>query len=222
MLATRWSAYTCNFGRNPYSIARPNAIFPRRFRLHGAEDEAPAMTRERAEQDQRLTWAFQSGRRRLLAFIRGRIPPEIDAEDILQDVFFELVEAFRLMKPIAHAGAWMMQVARNRITDLFRRGKKEVVEDGGRRILEDLLPSPDAGPDALYARGVLLVEIELPPSQRHVFFAHEIDGRSFAEISEETGVSVNTLLSRKHYAVKRLRNRLQHIYDELGYERRNK
>jgi RNA polymerase sigma factor (sigma-70 family) len=132
-----------------------------------------------------------------------------------------------MMKPVAHAGAWMMQVAKNRITDLFRRGKKEVVEDGGRRILEDLLPSPDAGPDALFARGVLLAEIEaalgeLPASQREVFLAHEIDGRSFADISAETGVSVNTLLSRKHYAVKRLRSRLQRIYEESGYERRSK
>jgi RNA polymerase sigma factor (sigma-70 family) len=183
------------------------------------------MTQERAEQDQRLAWAFERERRRLLAFIRGRIPDEIDAEDVLQDVFYELVEAYRMMKPVAHAGAWMMQVAKNRITDLFRRGRKELVEDG--RVLEDLLPSPDAGPDALYARGVLLAEIEgaldeLPASQRQVFLAHEIDGRSFAEISAETGVGVNTLLSRKHYAVKRLRNRLQHIYDEAGYERRTK
>jgi DNA-directed RNA polymerase specialized sigma24 family protein len=122
----------------------------------------------------------------------------------------------------------MMQVAKNRITDLFRRGKEGVVEDDeGRRILEDLLPSPDAGPDALYARGVLLAEIEtalgeLPPSQRGVFLAHEIDGRSFADISGETGVGVNTLLSRKHYAVKHLRNRLQRIYDESGYRRRSK
>jgi RNA polymerase sigma factor (sigma-70 family) len=185
------------------------------------------MTQDRAEQDQRLSWTFESERRRLLAFIRRRIPDEIDAEDLLQDVFYELVEAYRMMKPVAHAGSWMMQVAKNRITDLFRRGKKEVVEDGGRRILEDLLPSPDAGPDALYARGVLLAEIEtalgeLPPSPREVFLAHEIDGRSFADISAETGVSVNTLLSRKHYAVKRLRNRLQRVYDESGYERKSK
>lgn len=186
-----------------------------------------AMTQDRALQNQRLSGVFEEEKRRLLAFIRRRIPDQIDAEDLLQDVFYELVEAYRLMKPIGHAGAWMMQVARNRITDLFRRGKREVVEDGGRRILEDLLPSPDAGPDALYARGVLLAEIEaalgeLPPSQREVFLAHEIDGRSFAEISAETGVSVNTLLSRKHYAVKRLRNRLQRIYDEAGYERKSK
>src|SRR5580658_10117255 len=185
------------------------------------------MSQDRTEQNQRLSWTFESERRRLLSFIRRRIPDEIDAEDLLQDVFFELVEAYRLMKPIAHAGAWMMQVARNRITDLFRSGSKVVVEDGGERILEDLLPSPDAGPDALYARGVLLAEIEdalgeLPPSQREVFLAHEIDGRSFADISEETGVSVNTLLSRKHYAVKRLRSRLRRIYEESGYERKSK
>ncbi len=184
------------------------------------------MTQNRAEQDQRLSWAFEKERRRLLAFIRRRVPEEIDSEDLLQDVFYELVEAYRMMKPIAHAGAWMMQVAKNRITDLFRRGKREVVEDGSRRTLEDMLPSPDAGPDALYARGVLLAEIEaaldeLPASQREVFLAHEIDGRSFAEISAETGVSVNTLLSRKHYAVKRLRSRLQRIYDEAGYERKS-
>ena len=185
------------------------------------------MTQYRAEQDQRLASAFERERRRLLAFIRRRIPDEIDAEDLLQDVFCELVEAYRTMTPIAHAGAWMMQVAKNRITDLFRRGKTDVVEDGGRRMLEDLLPSHDAGPDALFARGVLLAEIEaaldeLPASQRAVFVAHEINGRSFADISAETGVSVNTLLSRKHYAVKRLRNRLQRIYDEAGYERGSK
>ena len=186
------------------------------------------MTQDRAERDQRLSWIFESERRRLLAFIRRRIPDEIDAEDLLQDVFYELVEAYRLMKPIAHAGAWMMQVAKNRITDSFRRaGKRQVLEDGGRRILDDLLPSPDAGPDVLFARGVLLAEIEaalaeLPPSQREVFLAHELDGRSFAEISAETGVSVNTLLSRKHYAVKRLRSRLQRIYRESGYEGRGK
>ncbi len=184
------------------------------------------MTQERADQNQRLAGVFEEERRRLLAFIRRRIPDEIDAEDLLQDVFYELVEAYRLMKPVAHAGAWMMQVARNRITDLFRRGKREVADDEGLRVLQDLLPSPDAGPDALYARGILMDELEtaleeLPPAQREVFLAHEIEGRSFAEISGETGASVNTLLSRKHYAVKRLRKRLQRIYDELSNERRN-
>jgi RNA polymerase sigma factor (sigma-70 family) len=185
---------------------------------HGEQD--------RGRQDQALSWAFERERRRLLAFIRRRIPDPIDAEDLLQDVFYELVEAYRMMTPVAHAGAWMMQVAKNRIADIFRRGKREAIVDTG-RVLEDLLPSRDAGPDALYARRLLLAEIEqalgeLPPSQREVFLAHEIDGRSFAEISAETGVSVNTLLSRKHYAVKRLRHRLQRIYDEAGYERKDK
>lgn len=185
------------------------------------------MTQDRAEQDQHLSWTFENERRRLLAFIRRRIPNDIDPEDLLQDVFYELIEAYRLAKPIAHAGAWMMQVAKNRITDLFRRGKKQEGEDGAQRILEDLLPTPGAGPDALYARSVILGEIEtalgeLPPSQREVFLAHEIDGRTFAEISAETGVSVPTLLSRKHYAVKRLRSRLQRLYDEAGYERKSK
>jgi RNA polymerase sigma factor (sigma-70 family) len=182
-------------------------------------EEALPMTQDRGEQNQRLSQIFEQEKRRLRAFIRRRIPQEIDPEDLLQDVFSELVEAYRLMKPVAHAGAWMMQVARNRITDLFRRGKSEVVNEGGRMMLEDLLPSPDAGPDAIYARGVLLAEIEaalaeLPASQREVFLAHEIDGRSFAEISAETGVGVNTLLSRKHYAVKHLRKRLRAVRNE--------
>ena len=190
----------------------------------------PAMTEDRAEQDQRLSWTFETERRRLLAFIRSRIPDDIEAEDLLQDVFYELVEAYRLMKPIAHAGAWMMQVARNRITDLFRRGPRETSDaetDREGRILQDLVPSREAGPDALYARSIVMNEIEnaleeLPESQREVFIAHEMEGRSFAEISAETGKSVNTLLSQKHYAVKRLRNRLQRIYEEAGYERKKK
>ena len=182
------------------------------------------MTSDLAEQNRRLSLAFEAERRRLLAFIRRRIPEKIDAEDLLQDVFYELLEAYRLMKPIAHSGAWMMQVARNRITDAFRSGRKQATEGADQRILEDLLPARNAGPDALYARGVLLTEIEdalgdLPASQREVFLAHEIDGRSFAEISAETGVSVNTLLSRKHYAVKRLRARLQRVYEESRMER---
>ena len=185
------------------------------------------MTQDRAEQDHLLASAFETERGRLLTFIRRRIPEEIDAEDLLQDVFCEFVEAYRMMKPIAHAGAWMMQVAKNRITDLFRRSQRPTVVDDNDRVLEDLLPSPDAGPDAVFARTILISEIEkalgeLPASQREVFMAHEIDGRSFADISAETGVGVNTLLSRKHYAVNRLRNRLRQIYEELGDERRGK
>jgi RNA polymerase sigma factor (sigma-70 family) len=184
-----------------------------------AMDEALAIDRERLDQDRRLTETFEREKRRLRAFIRTRIPHEMDPEDLLQDVFYELIEAYRLMKPVAHAGAWMMRVAKNRITDLFR-GRKDMDEDGGRLFLEDLLPSPDAGPEALYVRGVLLDEIEaalseLPANQREVFIAHEIDGRSFAEISAETGVGVNTLLSRKHYAVRHLRRRLRDTWKDM-------
>jgi len=159
-----------------------------------------------------------------------RVPDRLDAEDILQDVFYELVIAYRLMTPIEEAGAWMFRVARNRIIDLVRR-KKAVsldqtvgaAEDGSTLNLENLLPSPDAGPDSEYARRVLIAELEhaiaeLTPNQRAVFLAHEFEGRSFRELSAETGLSVNALLSRKHEAVKRLRRRLQTIYDELRDE----
>jgi RNA polymerase sigma factor (sigma-70 family) len=189
--------------------------------------DALAMTNDQSEQNERLSDVFAGERRRLLAYIRRRLPDEVDAEDLLQDVFCELLEAYRLMKPIAHAGAWMMQVAKNRIADIFRRGKPELVQDTEGRMLQEWLPSPEAGPEGQYIRRILIREIEdalaeLPPSQRAVFFAHEIDGRSFAEISKETGVGIPTLLSRKHYAVKRLRVRLQRIHEELDSERKSK
>jgi RNA polymerase sigma factor (sigma-70 family) len=129
--------------------------------------------------------------------------------------------------PIEHVTGWLFRVARNRITDLFRKKKPErfsdtavADEDGEQMRVEDLLPSPDAGPEALYARNVLLDELELaidelPEEQRDVFVAHELEGRSFKEMAAETGVNVNTLLSRKRYAVRHLRERLQRIYDEL-------
>jgi RNA polymerase sigma factor (sigma-70 family) len=178
-------------------------------------------------QDQRISETFVREGARLRNFIRRRVPDRADAEDILQDVFYELVEAYQLMKPIEQVGAWMFRVARNRITDLFRKRKPEVLPDqtvetadGEFLWLEELLPSPDAGPDAAYARTVLLEEIEdaldeLPGGQREVFIAHEIEGRSFAELAARSGLSVNTLLSRKHYAVIHLRERLRGIYDEL-------
>ena len=180
------------------------------------------------EQDERIAEAVTRERSRLLNFIRRRVPDPRDAEDVLQDVFSALVEANRLLMPVEHLTAWMFHVARNRITDLFRRKKPErlngtavAAEDDEMLQLEDLLPSPDAGPEALYARNLLLDELEaavdeLPEAQREVFVAHELEGRSFKEIAADTGVSVNTLLSRKHYAVRRLRVRLQRIYDELG------
>ncbi len=179
------------------------------------------------EQDQRIADVVAREQSRLRNFIRRRVPDPRDAEDILQDVFYELVEANRLLMPIEHVTGWLFRVARNRITDLFRKKKPERLgetgaadEDGERLQLEDLLPSPDAGPDALYARHVLLEALELavgelPEEQRDVFVAHELDGRSFKEMAAQTGVSVNTLLSRKRYAVRRLRARLQSLYDEF-------
>ena len=179
------------------------------------------------EQDQRISDVLRREQSRLSNFIRRRVPDPLDAEDILQDVFYKLVEANRLLMPIEHVTGWLFRVARNRITDLFRQKKPEsfsdtaaVNEDDERQQLEDLLPSPDAGPEALYARQVLLEELqvaidELPDEQREVFVAHEFEGRSFKEMAAETGVSVNTLLSRKRYAVLHLRERLQSIYDEF-------
>jgi RNA polymerase sigma factor (sigma-70 family) len=164
---------------------------------------------------------------RLRNFIRRRVPDPSDAEDIAQEVFYELVEANHLLMPIEHVTGWLFRVARNRITDLLRKKKPELFsdaavedEDGELLRIEDILPSPDAGPEALYVRNMLLDEMELaldelPEEQRDVFVAHEIEGRSFKELSAETGVSVNTLLSRKHYAVLHLRERLRNIYDEF-------
>ena len=189
--------------------------------------QAASLERMALEQDQRISEVVKRERSRLRNFIRRRVPDSRDAEDILQDVFYELVEANRLLMPIGHVTGWLFRVARNRITDLFRKKKPEAfsdatVEDEGGELLqiEDLLPSPDAGPEALYARGVLLDELELaldelPDEQREVFVAHELEGLSFKEIAAETRVSVNTLLSRKRYAVLHLRERLQSIYDEF-------
>jgi len=179
------------------------------------------------ERDRQISEIIAEERSRLRNFIRRRVPDPADAEDIVQEVFYELVEANRLLMPIEHVTGWLFRVARNRITDLFRKKKPEtfsdaVVEDEDGQVLqiEDLLPSPDAGPEALYARNVLLDELEsavdeLPEEQRKVFVAHELEGRSFKEIAAQTGVGVNTLLSRKRYAVLHLRERLQSIYDEF-------
>ena len=179
------------------------------------------------EQDQRISETVKREQSRLRNFIRRRVADRRDAEDILQDVFYELVEANRLLMPIDHVTGWLFRVARNRIIDLFRKKKPESFsdvavanEDGELLRLEDLLPSPEDGPAALYARHVLLEELELaidelPEEQREVFIAHELEGRSFKEIARDTGVSVNTLLSRKRYAVLRLRERLRSIYDEF-------
>ena len=189
-------------------------------------EQTPTMEWMTTEQDRRISAALKADGARLRNFIRKRVADEADAEDILQEVFFEFVEAYRLMKPIEQVGAWLFRVARNRIIDRFRKRSRElkreepVNEDGERLALEDLLPSPDAGPEAEYARNMLLAALddaidELPEEQREVFIAHEIEGRSFKEMAAETGLSVNTLLSRKHYAVLHLRERLKNIYEEF-------
>lgn len=191
-------------------------------------DEALNKQWPMVEQDQRISDAVSREQSRLRNFIGRRVPDPGDAEDILQDVFYELVEAYRMMKPVEQVTAWLFRVARNRITDLFRARSREasrneptqVAEDGEPLLLEELLPSPDAGPEAAYARSVLLDELdealeELPAEQREVFVAHELMGYSFKELAAQTGVGVNTLLSRKHYAVLHLRERLQAIYDEF-------
>ncbi len=179
------------------------------------------------DQDERISDVVKRERSRLRNFIRRRVADPGDAEDILQDVFYALVEANRLLVPIEHVTGWLFRVARNRITDFFRKKRPEnfsdveVADEEDELLhLEDLLPSPDAGPDALFARNMLLDELELalaelPEEQREVFVAHELEGQSFKQIAAETGVSVNTLLSRKHYAVLHLRERLQTIYDEF-------
>ena len=180
-----------------------------------------------AEQNRQISEVIAEERARLRNFIRRRVPNEADVEDLLQEVFYELVEANRLLMPIEYVTGWLFRVARNRITDLVRKKRPENFtdraardEDGELQRIEDLLPSPDAGPEALYVRSVLLEELEfalgeLPAEQREVFVAHELEGRSFKELSAESGVSVNTLLSRKRYAVLHLRQRLQNIHDEF-------
>jgi RNA polymerase sigma factor (sigma-70 family) len=182
------------------------------------------MTRE---QDRRISEAVELQRFRLRNFIRRRVADPGDVEDILQEVFFELVEAYRLMKPVEIAGAWLFQVARNRIIDRFRKKKPEALADltfpsdeGEMLSVEEFLPSADAGPEAAYMRSVLIEELEaaldeLPDEQRQVFIAHEIEGRSFKELAAESGVSINTLLSRKRYAVLFLRTRLQSLYEDF-------
>ena len=186
----------------------------------------------RREDDRRILEASARYRARLARFIRRRVPDAGEADDILQEVFYELVAAYRLLEPVEEAGAWLFRVARNRIIDFFRKKKLEPLpqagygfcaraeEIGERPRFEDLLPSPDAGPEAAYARGVLLEEIEdaldeLPPEQRAAFVGHEFEGRSFRAMAAETGASVNAMVLRKHHAVLFLRRRLQAIHDEF-------
>lgn len=180
------------------------------------------------EQNQLLSQAMERDESRLRSFIRKYVADSGDAEDVLQDVFYELLETYRLMKPVEHVTAWLFRVARNRMIDLFRRKKTSSLNEPTGAgdaddvlVLEDLLPSAEAGPEAAYARNLLIDALddaleELPQMQRDVFIAHELEGRSFKEISADTGLSVNTLLSRKHYAVLHLRRRLQSIHEDFA------
>jgi RNA polymerase sigma factor (sigma-70 family) len=190
--------------------------------------DAPPSIASMTEQDRQLSAILAAEASRLRNFIRKRVPSPADAEDLLQDVFYQAIETYRLMEPVQKWSSWMFRVARNRIIDRFRKRRPEaltshpvaVSDEGDALLLEDVLPSPEAGPAEIYTRGVLLEEIEaalaeLPQAQREVFVAHEVDGESFQEIAARTGVSVNTLLSRKRYAVLHLRRRLRAIYDEV-------
>ena len=190
-------------------------------------EDSASPERMARDQDEQISEVVEREQSRLLGFIRKRVPDPSDAEDILQEVLYELVEANRLLMPIDHVTGWLFRVARNRITDLFRKKKPErfhdatiETEEDAMQRLEELMPSPEDGPEALYARAVLLDELELaleelPEEQRDVFVAHELEGRSFKEMAAESGVNVNTLLSRKRYAVLNLRERLKSTYDEL-------
>jgi RNA polymerase sigma factor (sigma-70 family) len=201
-------------------------IFTLQFRLH-SRNSMSSLDQATAEQNQWIAQAMEKDESRLRNYIRKHVVDLEAAEDILQDVFVELVEAYRLLKPIEQVSGWLFRVAKNRIIDRFRGRRLESLsdarygeDDDAAVSLEDLLPSPDGGPEAAYARSVLLDEIdealeEMPPEQRSVFVAHEWEGYSFKELAQQTGVSVNTLLSRKRYAVLHLRRRLQSIYEEF-------
>ena len=197
--------------------------------MNAATDASAGLSAAMSGQDERITEVVAREGKRLRKFIRRRVPDSGDAEDILQEVFYELIAATRLLQPIEQVSAWLFRVARNRIVDRFRRhgattAEPEVtvaLEHEEELGLEQLLPSADAGPEALFARKLLLEQLdaaleELPAAQREVFLAHELEGRSFRELAQQTGLSINTLLARKHYAVLHLRRRLQDIYEEIN------
>jgi RNA polymerase sigma factor (sigma-70 family) len=212
----------------PVSPVQISTIFAAAIRLQEWMVEPPSVA-TMTERDSRISEIIAEEGSRLRNFIRRRVPNDADAEDVLQEVFFEVIAAYRLMLPVQQWSAWMFRVARNRIIDLFRKKRLSesgndpaaISNEGEALLLEEVLPSPDAGPAEAYARTILLDEIdealeELPEEQREVFVAHEVEGYSFKEIAARTGVSLNTLLSRKHYAVVHLRRRLQAIYDEFN------
>jgi RNA polymerase sigma factor (sigma-70 family) len=170
--------------------------------------------------------AFRSDRKRLFDFIRRRVRTRADAEDILADVFYQMVASYSVTEPIEKMTSWLFTVARNKIIDWYRKRKPESFrqqEDEGALPLnlEDVLFDPDQNPDVLYERSRLWTELadaldDLPDDQRDVFVMHELDGKSFKEIAEITGEPVNTLLSRKRYAILSLRDALQELYDDFN------
>lgn len=218
-------------GSTNYRRSRVHRISPEDLKVSGyiRNTFEVAMTKD---QNQAIEETVKKEGPRLLDFIRRRIPDVDDAEDILQDVFYQLIESYRLTKPIEEVAAWLFTVARNKITDRFRKKKPESLEkqllsrrgeeDGEMLNLAEVLPSSDSPPDVLMLRTAVMEELEealdeLPKEQRDIFMLHEIDGKSFKEISEMTGESVNTLLSRKRYAILFLRKRLKGLYKELIY-----
>jgi RNA polymerase sigma factor (sigma-70 family) len=165
--------------------------------------------------------------KRLFDFIRHRVNEEEEAEDIYQDVMFELTNAYRMMQPIEKIAAWLYRVARNKITDKYRKKRPDLLQDkvfisddDDHLYLEDLLRSTEESPDKDFDQALIQQALEealdeLPKEQRDVFIQHELEGISFNEIAEATGVTVNTLLSRKRYAVLHLREKLRSLYEEL-------
>jgi RNA polymerase sigma factor (sigma-70 family) len=187
-----------------------------------------ALSTPTADENDRIAAAVSAQGPRLRAFVRRQVADLSDVEDIVQDTFVQLVSAYRLMEPIEHVAAWLQRVARNRIIDRFRqRSRTEPLVDDLAATAEsttepaDWLAPPAAGPEASYVRDGLAEKLvaaldELPADQRAVFVAHELDGRRFKDIAAETGVGVNTLLGRKHAAVRHLRRRLQDIRSEMA------
>lgn len=179
-----------------------------------------------SEQDRQISAAVRREGGRLRRFIRRRVLDAAEADDIVQEVLYELVSAYRLLQPIEQVGAWLLRVARNRIIDRFRRRRSESriggpaeAAEGEEGVLEELLPEIDSAPEGEAMRQLLLEQIEealdeLPREQREVFIAHELEGASFRELAERWGVNINTLLARKRYAIAALRERLQAAYDE--------
>jgi len=173
--------------------------------------------------NQRLASVVAQQQQRLWAFVRRQVSVASDAEDIVQEVFAELLEAYRLMKPIERVGSWLMRVARNRLIDRYRvSGRTLPLEEDAQLDIPALIGADGSGPESEYRRALLADALEqaienLPVEQRRVFVAHEIAGQTFKDIAAESGIPVNTLLGRKHAAVLQLRETLRDFYDELEW-----